>query len=211
MFNRKNTIAIIFDDHRMFADSFSSLIDRMGIFQSVRIFSEEKDIIQFFIKNVTQDIYFFVGYYLKGKHSLPLINDAKRLNKNVNIIVVSSVTDPLLIQNILFHNPEGFLSKFGGFSEILECIRSIENNIHYISPFITGLINEDDKTLLNPFTVREIELLQYFDQGYSISDTAEKVCLSKHTVVAHRRHMMEKSKCSSITKLLAFSRKKGIL
>lgn len=195
----------------MFADSFSSLIERMEIFHSVRVFSEEKDLIQFFLKNTTQDIYFFVDYYLKGKHSLPLINDAKRLNKYVNVIILSSVTDSVLIQNIASHNPEGLLSKFDGFGEILECIRALESDRRYVSPYIASLMNEIAKISQNPFTVREIELLQYFDQGFSVADTAEKVCLSKHTVVAHRRHMMEKSKCKSITKLLAFSRKNGIL
>lgn len=196
----------------MFADSFSSLIDRMEIFRSVRVFSEEKDLIQFFVKNTAQeDVYFFVDYFLKDKHSLPLINDAKRLNKYVNVIVVSSVMDPVLIQNILSYNPEGFLSKSGGFTETLQCIQAIESNSRYVSPYIAGLIDQVDKISPNPFTAREIELLQYFDQGYSICHTVEMVCLSKHTVVAHRRHMMEKARCKSITELLAFSRKKGIL
>lgn len=184
----------------------------MEIFRSVRVFSDERDLIQFFLKNTNQeDVYFFVDYYLKDKHALSLINDAKRLNKYVNIIIVSSVTDPVLIQNILSYNPEGFLSKLGGFSETLECIQALENDRKYISPFITSILHNAEKISPNPFTVREIELLQYFDQGHSISATAEKVFLSKHTVIAHRRNMMEKARCKSITELLAFSRKKGII
>lgn len=213
MIDRQNLIAIVFDDHKLFAESFSLLLEQLDMFKSVLFFSEEKDLTQYFINNSNkqQEIYFFVDYYLKEKHSLPLINNVKRLNKQINIIILSNLTDPTLAQNILSHNPNGFLSKSNGFSEILDCIRAIRENKTFISPFFNSILNQATKVLPSPFTSREVELLQYFNRGYSIADTAEKVHLSKHTIVAHRRNMMEKATCNSITELLAFARDKGLI
>ncbi|NMN36149.1 DNA-binding CsgD family transcriptional regulator [Pedobacter sp. SG918] len=53
-----------------------------------------------------------------------------------------------------------------------------------------------------------MEILQYFAHGSTIAQTAEKVHLSKHIIVAHRRNMM--SKINSITKLLSYARKSEI-
>jgi len=208
----KNSIAVVFDDHKMFADSFSSVIDRLQMFKSVQVVTDEKDLIQYFVKNAAQqEVYFFVDYHLRDRHSLPIINDVKKLHKQTHVIILSSVTDPILIQNILSYKPQGFLSKSNGFTETMDCIKTIAANESYVSPFITNILNQATKVIPAVFTLREIELLQYFDSGLSIAETAERVSLSKHTIVAHRRNMMEKAKCNSITELLAFARGKRII
>ena len=58
---------------------------------------------------------------------------------------------------------------------------------------------------------REIEILRYFAQGFSVNETAEKFFLSKHTVVSHRRKMMKKTKTNTITELLSYVRKTGLI
>ncbi|WP_025764070.1 response regulator transcription factor [Dyadobacter tibetensis] len=212
MTSNNNSIAVIFDDHQMFAETLSALLERLGIFSICKYFTEEKALLSFFLKEgETHQLFFFVDYYLQDKHTLPIINDARRLNKNIFIIVVSSVTDPLSIQNILSLKPDGFLSKSSGVSEILECIRILEGKEQYISPLIKEYIQDTDAQVSSTFTVREIEMLIYFNQGYSIAETAEKAHLSKHTIVAHRRRMMEKSGCKSIGELLAYARKRAII
>jgi len=208
----KNSISVVFDDHKMYAESFSSLIERMGFFQSSVFFTEEKDLIQFFASTSSKvQLYLFIDYYLKDKHTIPVINDARRLVKNIKIIVVSSVMDSASIINIFSCKPDGFLSKSSSFSEAVECIKILENDNQYVSPLIENFLNDTSEIINNPFSNREIEMLQYFNQGYSISDTAEKVFLSKHTIVAHRRRMMEKAGCKSIGELLAFARKRGVI
>src|SRR5690606_2362567 len=109
--NRVNAIAIVFDDHRLFADSFSALIERLELFRSVDTIYEERELIKFLIRHSQTPIYLFLDYYLKNKHALPLINEAKRLNRQINIIVVSSVINPTIVANILNYHPQGLVSK----------------------------------------------------------------------------------------------------
>lgn len=56
-----------------------------------------------------------------------------------------------------------------------------------------------------------MDMLYHFSQGNSIQETAEIAHLSKHTVVSHRRRMMEKTNSKSITELLAYARKLNII
>lgn len=208
---KSDTIAIAFDDHLLFADSFSALIERLELFRSVHTISEERELINFLIKHSQSPIYLFLDYYLKNKNSLPLINEARRLNKNMTIIVLSSVTSPVAIENILSYNPQGFVSKSSGFNAILECLTVIGQGKQYISPTISEIVSNVGLTKKILFTGRELEVLQYFANGLSIAQTAESTHLSKHTIVAHRRKMMAKANVNSITELLSYARTQELI
>lgn len=53
------------------------------------------------------------------------------------------------------------------------------------------------------FTKREKELLSYFCKGKNRSEIAAILNISKHTVDTHRRKMLAKTKCNSITGLIS--------
>lgn len=208
---KREAIAIVFDDHLLFTDSFSALIERLELFRSVHTFSEEQELTQFLIKHSRAHIYLFLDYYLKNQNGLPLINVARRLNKHVIIIVVSSVVSPIAINNILSYNPHGFISKSSGFDAVLECLTTISGGGQYISPVIAEINSNLNLKGMTPFSEREMEILQHFAHGFSIAQTAERTYLSKHTIVAHRRNMMAKVNVNSITALLSYARKQELI
>jgi len=208
---KKEAIAIVFDDHLLFAHSFSALIERLELFRSVHTFSEEQELTQFLVKHSGAHIYLFLDYYLKNQNALPLINLARRLNKHVIIIIVSSVVSPTTITNILSYNPHGLVSKSSGLDAILECLTIVSRGEQYISPAIAEINSNSNLKSVTPFSSREVEILQHFAHGLSIAQTAERTYLSKHTIVAHRRNMMAKANVNSITALLSYARKQELI
>lgn len=206
----RDSIAVIFDDHLLFADSFSAIIERLKLFQSVQTFSQEENLIDFIINNHKTPVYIFLDYYIYEKNSLMLLNEIKRLNKSSRVIFCSSVQNPAIVQNVLTYQPNGFISKSSGVDIVLECVKSIENGQFYTCPVITSTLSQYQEDEKVAFTAREIDILQYFAQGLSIAETAETTFLSKHTIIAHRRNMMEKANCKSITELLAYARRKNL-
>lgn len=208
---KKEAIAIVFDDHLLFADSFSALIERLDLFRSVHTLGEEQELTQFLIKHSKAHIYLFLDYYLKNQNGLPLINVARRLNKHVVIIIVSSVVSPTAITNILSYKPHGLISKSAGFEAVLECLTLVNCGEQYISPVIAEINSNSNFKNVSPFSAREVEILQHFAHGLSIAQTAERTYLSKHTIVAHRRNMMSKVNVNSITALLSYARKQELI
>ncbi len=206
----RDSIAIIFDDHLLFADSFSAIIERLKLFQSVQTFYHEEKLIDFIINNHKIPVYIFLDYYIYEKNSLMLLNEIKRINKSSRVIFCSSVKNPTIVQNVLTYQPNGFISKSSGIDIVLECVKNVENGQFYACPVITGTLNQYQEDEKVAFTAREIDILQYFAQGLSIAETAESTFLSKHTIIAHRRNMMEKANCKSITELLAYARRKNL-
>lgn len=208
---RKNAIAAIFDDHSLFADSFSALIERLDLFRTVHTFNSEKEFTRFLVQNSQTPVYLFLDYYLKDRNALPLINEIRRLNRHTTVIIVSSVANPIVVANILAYGPNGFISKSSGFNTILECLSVLSRGEQYVCPVIKEFADFKSQPNKIPFTARELEILQYFAKGLSIADTAEETHLSKHTIVAHRRKMMTKAQVNSITELLAYARDKELI
>lgn len=209
----ESPIAVVYDDHLLFAESFSAVLERFKLFKSTHIFvSDEQGYLQFLVKHFDEPIYLFLDYYLPQKNALSLINETRRINKKAKIIIVSSVTTPSIIAYISTYKPNGFLSKSAGVDMVIGCLHAISQNKTYISREVqeiidTKLLPADDI----PFTARELEMLHYFAMGLSIVETANRTHLSKHTVVAHRRKMMTKANVNSITELLAYARDKELI
>lgn len=206
-------IAVIYDDHLLFAESFSAVLERLALFKSVHVFvGDEQAYLRFLVKRFDEPVYLFLDYYLPQKNALTLIKETRRINKKARIIVVSSVASPAIINHILTYDPDGFLSKSCGVDIVIDCLRSIAKAELYICPVIREVINTKSVATNDiPFTARELEMLHYFAQGLSIIDTATKTHLSKHTIVAHRRKMMTKAQVNSITELLAYARNKELI
>nr|WP_121271457.1 response regulator transcription factor [Pedobacter schmidteae] len=206
-----DAIAMVFDDHLLFADSFAALIERLELFNDVHTLNDKRELTQFLIKHSKTRIYLFLDYYLKNENGLMLVNEIKRLNRQLKIIIMSSTISPAVVTSILDHKPQGFISKSSGFDTILQCLTTIAHGGQYICPVISKIVDHADNTTKISFTSRELEILQYFAQGLSIAQTAEKVYLSKHTIVAHRRNMMAKANVNSITELLSYAREQELI
>ncbi|WP_447642582.1 MULTISPECIES: LuxR C-terminal-related transcriptional regulator [Chitinophagaceae] len=198
--------AIVLDDHRMFADSFATLIDKMKLYRAVHCFYEPAELNEFLLNNNNCPIHLFIDYYLDGVTALTLVNYFRKIVRNAKIIFISSVTNPVEIGFILSGKVNALISKTSDTATLLECLRTIEKGRQYVCPFIAQLLDTKGASPTTVFTARELDMLHRFNQGLSIDDTALQTNLSRHTVIAHRRNMMQKSNTNSITELLAYAR-----
>lgn len=199
--------AVVYDDHQLFAEMFSSWLSKTGFFRYVYSFHTEEELIRFFFSKGVKSIYLFCDYYIGETNATQTIYDIRRICPSVKLVVVTSCVQPVLINTILEISPHGLLSKVTGLDEVALCLRSIEDKKRFISPYMQGILaTQKDKIFNQPFTTRELELLNLFAKGYSVIKTAEFLNISKHTIIAHRQNMMKKADCNTIVELLAFAR-----
>lgn len=204
-------VAIIVDDHALFADSFSMLLQKYNAFDEVHVMNDDKERVDFFLKNSDKEIYLFLDYYLDGQLGIDVIKEVRRINKKIKVIIVSSVSQIVTVRTILASHPDAFISKIAAFDVVLECLNKLEKGKLFYCPTIKNILSEADSLQEVILSLREIQILEYFAKGYSVNETAEEFCLSRHTVVAHRRKMMKKTKTNSITELLSYVRKSGLI
>lgn len=204
-------VAVIIDDHVLFTDSFSLLLEKTKFFDDIYILNNNYSKLDYYIKNYRIELYVFLDYYLKKNLGIHLLKEIKLVNKNAKIIVVSSVSQPAAIHSIMLYQPDGFISKFSGYDSLLNCLDALKNGKEFYCPVISEVINTYNSYTDQILTEREIEVLNYFSKGFTIEETAKKLVLSKHTIVAHRRNMLKKTKMKSIIELLAYARSNGLI
>ncbi|MDA3613317.1 LuxR C-terminal-related transcriptional regulator [Polluticaenibacter yanchengensis] len=206
-------IAITLDDHQLFAESFGKVLNDFGLFSHVLSFSNEEELMNYLIYHKTnKTIYLFLDYYIKDKKVTGIIYDLKRILQHYKIVVVSSITNDLLLRDLLQFNLDGIIHKSDKTSEILDCINELNYDRKYFSSTIkTILAASKDSEESMPFSPRELELLSYFARGLTVDETAGLINLSRHTIAAHRRKMFAKANCNNISELLAYARKVDII
>lgn len=68
-------------------------------------------------------------------------------------------------------------------------------------------LREEDKL----FTNREREVLLWMAEGLTAKEIADKLCVSEHTIIAHRRNMHEKTNIQNATALVSYAIRQGII
>lgn len=211
--------SIVLDDHVLFAESFSKLLENTGYFQSVLYFSSSDETLSYLHSYHTNNkisdhpFYLFLDYHLKEKTILPIINDLRRICKNSKIIIVSSSGNISTIKNLLDFNVDAILHKSCSLQEVISCLHQLDEDKKYYSLEIQSVLNSiqisehSDKKL----TSRELEILEYFSEGLTVDETAKKMFLSRHTVAAHRRKIFLKTGSNNIAELLNYARKKALI
>ncbi len=98
-------------------------------------------------------------------------------------------------------------------------VASLAINIFDNSAFIITKINEllnslgsknVDKTI-NELTRREIDVLQLLAKGLANKEIADKLCISIHTVISHRKNISEKTGIKSASGLTMYAVLKKIV
>lgn len=204
--------AIVFDDQELFADAFAMLLQKLGLFHTVYSFTDEASLMQLFSRKQQGELYLFCDYLVPGCNVHYLISDIRRLHRGLKLIIVSTVTGKPLVEQAMALSPNGFISKALGAAELVDCINEIGNDRVYLAPNIRQVLEETaaDQPLVS-FTVKEIEVLKLITKGHGIKQIAEQMNISHHTVVSHRRNMMAKTKCNSVTALISYVVTHGII
>ncbi len=202
--------ALILDDHQLFAAAFAELLRKTEKFEAVHCSNSLFDTTQVLASNKVD--HFFTDYIMPGINTLSEIKALRTKYPGLLIIVVSTVTNGSLVFQMQKAGANGFISKNANVQEIEECLEITQTGKFFVSYNVRGEMQKlvsagkDDF-----FTPREHEILQHIAAGSTIEDTAAKLHLSRHTVVAHRRNMMEKMEVNSVSSLLKKAMDLGML
>jgi len=202
--------AFILDNHLLFAESFRCLLQSMNLFTIVRQSNHGEDM----WKSLRSELitHLFLDCHTPGVHISTMVREIRKSYPAINLIITDTTQNIFVAQRLLSGGAKALLSKSAGIAELTVCLRTIEIGREYISPEIKVLLKEH-ANILHPinFTDKEIQVLQFIANGFTIIKTAELLHVSKHTIIAHRRNMMEKSGVSSAASLVKFGMDAGLI
>ncbi|NOX33441.1 MAG: response regulator transcription factor [Deltaproteobacteria bacterium] len=166
------------------------------------------------LKNLQADI-LLADLGLPGISGIELIEKAKERFPDLDIIVHTIFNDKKNVFTALKKGAVGYLLKGGAPNKLIEAIYEVSNGGAPMSKQIARLvINEfqkKEKTPSHLLTSRETEILELMDKDFTYSEIADSLCISRHTVHTHIKHIYKKLHAKCRKEIFFKARKKGIL
>lgn len=102
------------------------------------------------------------------------------------------------------------VNNFSGDTPVVQTVDKINRDSSSACEMIfkkSYYLNEEDKL----FSKREKEVLLWMAEGLSSKMIADKLCVSEHTVINHRRNMQDKTNTPNAIALVSFALKSGVI
>lgn len=153
---------------------------------------------------------------------MPVMNgiEATRILKkdmpNIKIIAVSMHSDRQYVKGILEAGADGYLLKNCTYQQLTDAIQSVFGGKKTLSDDITNLVIKEyldpiESDAHSKLSERELEVLKLYAEGKSTREIGDKLFISVKTVGTHKQHILEKLELSSVTDMIKYAIKKGLI
>jgi DNA-binding NarL/FixJ family response regulator len=139
-------------------------------------------------------------------------------------IVLSSYDDMKLVKEVLKMGADGFLAKKCAGEHIVQAIKSVNAGEQYLGQSVQDQLvasikgvnpSLDNQYLdgihVSSLTEREKEVLRLISQEMSSIEIADKLCVSKHTILTYRKSLMKKLKVKNVVGLAMYAMKNNMV
>ncbi|MBQ9594273.1 MAG: response regulator transcription factor [Synergistaceae bacterium] len=209
------TRILLADDHELFIEGLAELIRKRP---DIELAGQAKD----GLKAIEQAEKLKPDIILMDI-SMPDLNGIKAAKQilakfpDMKIIMLSMYNSRELIVESLRAGAQGYILKECSSEELYEAIRNITMGNYYIARSSLAVMVEDYLRLLKAdernsarlLSEREREVLKLLAEGKNAKEIAYDLSISKNTVDVHRRHIMEKTGCSSMAGLVRYAIREG--
>ena len=197
---------IIIDDHKLFTDGLSSILESIGL-RVMSTFQNGKEAV-LYLQNNEIDIV-FSDINMPEMDGLKLCKRLKRDEVEAKIIILSMYEDPNIIKEAFDCGASAYLSKNTEKEEIIKAIEKSLDNKKYVNKRLLKKKEreeeeeeEDTFTLKYKLTLREREVLQLLLDESSNKQIGETLNISTRTVETHRKNIMLKLDVKNNTGLI---------
>ncbi len=123
----------------------------------------------------------------------------KKRSPDTRVLVLTQYESKEYVMSLLQAGAAGYVLKLAPIEELLEAIRAVHTQGAFLPPELLQTVMQ---RMVEPpvpattthaiLTEREIEILRLIAEGLTGQEIAERLCISRKTVVTHRANIMEK-------------------
>ncbi len=209
------TRIIIADDHDLFVEGMKGLLD---VKADVEFAGQAHDGLQ-----AVEQAALLKPDIILMDVAMPIMNGIKALKEirakfpEVRVLMLSMHNNLELITESLKAGAMGYILKECSSDELYFAISSVMKGRYYIAHSSLTILLDDYMRLLKAeeekspclLSEREIEVLSKIAEGKNTKEIASDLKISKNTVDVHRRHIMDKTGCTSIASLIRYAIREG--
>ncbi|NCI45294.1 response regulator transcription factor [Sediminibacterium sp. WSJ-3] len=134
---------------------------------------------------------------MPGRTGAELVKELYQLVPGVPILMLSSYPAEQYALRTLKMGASGYLTKQASTEELIKAVESLLSGKKYITPEVADILASslsvhDDRPLHEQLSEREYEVFKYLSHGSSVSEIAETLSLSVHTISTYRTRLLQK-------------------
>ncbi|MFC1563447.1 response regulator [candidate division KSB1 bacterium] len=207
---------IIADDHEIFRSGLRAFLEKENDIVIIGESGNGNETIDIVMKSDVDVLILDIS--MPGPPSGYIVEELLKEKPGLAIIILTMHEDEYYLQEMLKKGVRGFvLKKSSGTNLVTAIIQANEGN-YYIDPTFTGYlvssITGTDTSIsksVKQLTKREQEILKLLALGYTNSEIADKLYISKRTVETHRSNIMSKLGLKNKAELVRFAMENRII
>ena len=189
----KKTVFIL-DDHPLVADGFAKIINSTGHYNVSKCSANPTDLIEHFSKSQVDLVILDINLG-KNNNGLTLVPKLKKLNPVIKILILTMHKEFVFIKKARDYLVDGYLTKDISSEELITSIEKIFSGSS-IFPKVDNKIQDnmflDSHTLLKNLTNKELDVLKFILDGYSVELISETMFLSPKTIANYQTSIRQK-------------------
>lgn len=217
-FKMSKASVIIAEDHTIVRQGLRMLLNKC---ENLEVVGEAGDGLEAIrcIRNMKPDL-LILDIRMPKLDGISVINEAKKINPNLKIIVLTIHRDDEYITQAFKAGADGYCLKSSPFDEVEMSVKAVLAGKRYISSEISAkvlgayLVGEKQgigKSGWQRLTQREKEVLKLVGEGYKNKEIANFLYISVKTIEKHRANIMEKLDIHTASGLAGYASEKGLV
>jgi len=213
---------LIADDHTLFRQGLVSLLEKQADIKVVGQAADGYEALEK-VKTLKPDLV-FLDISMPGLSGLDVIPRIKRINPRVKVLILSMYENEEYLFRSLRVGASGYVLKKAAARDLIASIEAALAGEIYLSPSMsTQVVNrylmyaaqdgkdETDSLTQHLLTNREREILRFLAQGKDNKEISRLLDISYRTVETHRAKIMKKLNLHTLSHLVAFAMRSGII
>lgn len=206
--SHKQIKVILVDDHRMFREQLTNLINQTDDMTVCAEADNVRDGVE--LIHGIQPSLAIVDISLKGASGLELVKQVRALEINTPILILSMHDESLYAERALRAGANGYITKHEASADLMNAARRVLEGEMYLNPRFMGrmmskiMAGSSDQLSGDPvdrLADRELEVFRLIGQGLTTREIGEKLGVSGTTVDTFRARIKEKLKLENVSRL----------
>lgn len=207
---------ILADDHRIFVDGLSGLLERNPQYHVVGRATDGLEAVAL-AERLKPDVA-ILDITMPGLNGIEAARKILEALPGTRILALSMHANGAFIAEALKCGVLGYLLKDSAFEELDAAIRSVSQGHAYLSSSISDIVVQDyirhlerhDASVFSVLSPREREVLQMLSEGLVTKQISVRLRVSVKTVETYRKNIMDKLNIHSIAELTKYAIREGI-
>jgi DNA-binding NarL/FixJ family response regulator len=183
-------------------------------------FSTQEDLKVLFYATNKQDLYskiqqhsgldiIIVDLIASDVQGLEVYEYLHKNHPNLGIIAFTSLSSPILVENLLAMGVKGYVNKNQDIEELLEAIKKVWNGDIYLPDDYSFLSKQNRVGAAITLTTKELTIMQLIIREFTTVDIAKELHLSVNTIENHRKNIFNKLDVSNVAGMVREASKLG--